>query len=140
MKKLGLIVNPIAGMGGRVGLKGTDGDAALARARQLHAPQEAPARAVQALEVLASAAGDLRILTCPGGMGEDEARAAGFSPTVVVDLAAASTTARRHPHGRPRDGPARRRPPAIRGRRRHGPRYPRRNQATRQPRWASQPA
>ena len=93
MKKVGLIVNPIAGMGGRVGLKGTDGEAALARARQLGAPQEAPARAVQALKVLASGAGDLRILTCPDGMGEDEARAAGFSPAVVVDLAAASTTA-----------------------------------------------
>ena len=93
MKKVGLIVNPIAGMGGRVGLKGTDGEAALARARQLGAPQEAPARTVEALKVLASAAGEVRILTCPAGMGEHEARAAGLSPTVVVDLAAASTTA-----------------------------------------------
>ena len=92
MKKLGLIVNPIAGMGGRVGLKGTDGEAALARARQLHAPQEASARAVQALEVLASGAVEVRILTCPADMGEDEARAAGLSPTLVVDQAAGPTT------------------------------------------------
>ena len=93
MKRVGLIVNPIAGMGGRVGLKGTDGDAALALARELDAPQEAPARAVEALRVLAAAAGEVRILTCPADMGEDEARAAGFSHTVVVSAPAGPTTA-----------------------------------------------
>ena len=93
MTKVGLIVNPIAGMGGRVGLKGTDGEAALARARQLRATQEAPARAVEALRVLAAAASEVRILTCPADMGEDEARAAGFSPTVVVDAPTGPTTA-----------------------------------------------
>ena len=93
MARIGLIVNPIAGMGGRVGLKGTDGEAALARARELHATREAPARAVQALEVLASAAGDIGILTCPGDMGEDEARAAGLSPAVILASAAGPTTA-----------------------------------------------
>ena len=92
MTKVGLIVNPIAGMGGRVGLKGTDGEAALARARELRAPREAPARAVEALRVLAAGAGEVCIVTCPGEMGEDEARSAGFSPTVIDGEAAGRTT------------------------------------------------
>ncbi len=92
MNKIGLIVNPIAGMGGRVGLKGTDGETVLARARLLRAPQEAPARAVEGLKVLAAAT-DLLVLTGPADMGEDEARAAGLSPTVIVDAPAGPTTA-----------------------------------------------
>ncbi len=92
MNMIGLIVNPIAGMGGRVGLKGTDGETVLARARLLRAPQEATARTVAALKVLASNAGDVRLLTCPASMGEDEARAAGLVPTIVLDAPTGATT------------------------------------------------
>ena len=81
--KLGLIVNPIAGMGGRVGLKGTDGEDVLNKALELGAVPESPKKAVKALEILLPLKSDLEIITYPGKMGEDEAKEAGFLPTVI---------------------------------------------------------
>lgn len=92
MKRLGLIVNPIAGMGGRVGLKGTDGQETLDKARTLGAVSTAPSRAVEALVRLASLKGSIEIITYPHEMGEDEAREAGFEPTVIGEIAQGSTT------------------------------------------------
>ena len=77
MKKLGLIVNPVAGVGGRVGLKGSDGADVLRAALERGAVREAPRRARQALERLARVREHVEVLTWPGEMGEDEARAAG---------------------------------------------------------------
>lgn len=81
--KVGLIVNPVAGMGGSVGLKGTDGREIVARARGLGAHPRAAARAAAALEEVARAGPGIEILTCSGAMGEDSARVAGLPATVV---------------------------------------------------------
>jgi predicted polyphosphate/ATP-dependent NAD kinase len=81
MRRIGVVVNPIAGMGGRVGLKGTDGK--VTEARQRGADPRAPDRAVEALHALRERAPDAKILTYGGEMGETEAREAGFDPEVV---------------------------------------------------------
>lgn len=75
MKKLGLIVNPLAGVGGRVGLKGSDGAAIVRRALELGAAREAPRRAQLTLERVARVREQVTVVTWPGEMGEDEARA-----------------------------------------------------------------
>ncbi len=82
-RRLGLIVNPIAGMGGRVALRGTDGEA-LAMARQRGAVPLAAHRAARALASLALPPGS-EILTAGGAMGEAVAVAAGLRPVVVTD-------------------------------------------------------
>jgi len=82
-KKLGLIVNPIAGMGGRVGLKGSDGQKILDQAKKLGAQPESPKRAVLALKRLVSVEQDMELITCPHDMGENEALECDLTPTVL---------------------------------------------------------
>lgn len=84
--KLGFIVNPIAGMGGKVGLKGTDGFQILEKAISLGAFPESPYKAKQALEILLPLKDKLEIFTYPGEMGEKEALELGFSPLVVGEI------------------------------------------------------
>jgi len=78
MFRLGLIVNPVAGMGGRVGLKGTDGPDCLTKARELGAIPLAPSRAALALRVLLPVKDELCLFTCPGLMGKTAAVEAGL--------------------------------------------------------------
>ena len=80
---LGLIVNPIAGMGGSVGLKGTDTAAVLSEARARGAVPQAAARAALVLDALAAARPGLELLAAPGEMGARIARAAGLRPSAV---------------------------------------------------------
>ena len=79
--RIGFLVNPIAGMGGRVGLKGTDGKVAEARARG--AEPRAPDRARRSLAALREHAPDAELLAWGDPMGESLARDAGFDPEVL---------------------------------------------------------
>ena len=82
-KTLGLIVNPVAGMGGAVGLKGTDGRAILKKAVSLGAKPIAPARAEFFLSELKFAEEKIRLVVGAGNMGEEEAMSRGFACTVL---------------------------------------------------------
>lgn len=82
---IGLLINPIAGMGGRVGLKGTDG--VIEEARSRGAEPVAPGRGAEALKAFLEIAKarqeagrplEVEWLTCKGKMGEDSFREAGF--------------------------------------------------------------
>ena len=68
MFRLGLIINPIAGIGGAVGLKGSDGMVAEALARG--AMPKARERARQALLPLCSLTDQFELLTVAGEMGD----------------------------------------------------------------------
>ncbi|HOT03582.1 MAG TPA: ATP-NAD kinase family protein [Methanolinea sp.] len=80
MCTLGFLINPVAGMGGAVGLKGTDGmvEAALSRG----AVPRAPGRAKETISLLKGL--DIHFLTCSGVMGEDILSEEGISGYEVV--------------------------------------------------------
>lgn len=79
--KLGFLINPIAGMGGRVGLKGTDG--VLEEALRRGAIPIAANRARECLEVLKAGKDRLDFITCSGRMGASLIE--GFTFTVVYE-------------------------------------------------------
>lgn len=91
MVRLGLIVNPIAGLGGRVGLRGTDGAERLQQAHALGAVPLSIERAERALARLEQRCFGLRIVAAAGVMGADLAASHAFETDVL-------------PRGRQRDG------------------------------------
>jgi len=80
---MGFIVNPIAGMGGRVGLKGTNG--VLKEALDRGAKPIAPIKAKEFLAKLKELQleSSIQFLTCPAPMGEEQVRATGFTAQIL---------------------------------------------------------
>ena len=94
-KKVGFIINPIAGMGGRVGLKGTDN--VLDKAIELGAKPVSPDRAREFLNTLRSLITteevNLEIITCRDPMGEREVKEANLAVEVIDIPKSKKTTA-----------------------------------------------
>ena len=83
MFKLGLIINPYAGLGGSVGLKGSDGDDIRTEALARGAEPRAQQRMQRALQVIANFQDQVEIFCFAGDMGEASARALDFVTHVV---------------------------------------------------------
>ena len=89
--RLGLIINPWAGLGGSVALKGSDGADVAAQALALGAEPRAEARTAIALEPLQGL--DLEVSTWGGAMGENLARSMGFATRVLGEAQTDPSTA-----------------------------------------------
>lgn len=82
LKTIGFIVNPIAGMGGAVGLKGTDGHSILKKAVELGATPIAPKRAREFIFELENLVQDIKLVVGAGKMGEEEVLESSFSYSI----------------------------------------------------------
>ncbi|MGM0524840.1 MAG: ATP-NAD kinase family protein [Pseudomonadota bacterium] len=76
---VGLIINPFAGIGGAVALKGSDGEETRTKALAMGAEPKAQLRAGQTLEVLKPYRDKLEFVTCDGAMGAEQLEQHGFS-------------------------------------------------------------
>jgi len=91
--KIGFLVNPVAGMGGRVGLKGTDN--VSSKAAEMGAKPVSPVKAIEFLKRIKELelVSKIHLLTCPGVMGQDEIHAAGLRAKRLPMSIGATTTA-----------------------------------------------
>jgi predicted polyphosphate/ATP-dependent NAD kinase len=93
VKIVGFIINPIAGMGGATGLKGTDGKTILEKAVSLGAKPIAAIRAKAFLTELAPFKHSLCLLVGAGDMGEIEVKKQGFNYTAVGERCSQTSSA-----------------------------------------------
>lgn len=89
--KLGLIINPLAGIGGSVALKGSDGSEIVQQALARGAKPLAGERALTALRELADSL-DSPVQTAGGSMGQDVLEQAGIACEVAYQSATGDQT------------------------------------------------
>ena len=79
-------------MGGRVGLKGTDGLNILEKAKKLGATPESPKRALEALKRITPIKNEIELITYSDEMGQNVALLGGFNPKVIGTIKRGKTT------------------------------------------------
>ncbi len=82
-KKLGVIINPVAGVGGSVGLKGSDGPDIQKLAFEKGAVQKSTQKMRLALEAVLPMAETVVVYAAGGNMGEDLCKELGFETCIV---------------------------------------------------------
>jgi predicted polyphosphate/ATP-dependent NAD kinase len=102
---VGLIVNPVAGLGGPSGQKGSDAADIREMARRFGYAPTSPTRARRAVAQLATllerSGRHLRLYTGPGALGEDTARGLCTTTVLAGDEAGAVTSSPNNDGGRP---------------------------------------
>ncbi|MDX3975476.1 ATP-NAD kinase family protein [Shinella sp.] len=83
--RIGLIVNPIAGIGGPLAARSSDGFATMQEAENLGGRAVSADRALRALRRLHMLRPETEIITMADPMGLSVARAAGFNPSICGD-------------------------------------------------------
>jgi predicted polyphosphate/ATP-dependent NAD kinase len=91
MLRIGVIVNPIAGIGGAAGLKGSDGVEIQQAARARGAQPQAGLRMRAALAMLSGQSAAVTLMTWGGAMGADVLAGLGFAVQVLGEPADPST-------------------------------------------------
>ncbi|MHA1775489.1 MAG: ATP-NAD kinase [Promethearchaeia archaeon] len=84
-KKIGFILNPIAGLGGKIGMKGSDGEEVIKQALLHHAQIQSPQRAKEFLEHLEPIQEKIHFITVQGIMGEQILKNFPFSYEYLQD-------------------------------------------------------
>jgi predicted polyphosphate/ATP-dependent NAD kinase len=89
--RIGLIVNPVAGIGGRLAVRGSDLFGSLENACAQGGTPVAQERTARALRRLRQIAGDVVLLTASGAMGADVAGQCGYEPQAVKQSSETTT-------------------------------------------------
>ncbi|MEV8150960.1 ATP-NAD kinase family protein [Arthrobacter sp. NPDC080073] len=90
--RIGLIVNPVAGLGGPAGLKGSDGAQIQQEAIRRGSVPTSARRTARMLAELARFGVDVEIVAGAGALGEDAVHGAGHTPAAVVRTVCGAVT------------------------------------------------